>query len=290
MHRCIRPTPPAVFVAPYVLLAVMTASAAALPAAQRTDAEPSAVYRGAGTAVKFDVSPPLSSIVSAAEGSGVSRAFPAVDFGQDFALGPQDADPLVQSKVGPSAIPNPFISFDGPDNLCDCAPPSPNGDVGAHEFVLMTNVSLEIYDKAGNSLLGPVPNNVLWSGFGGPCETRNDGDPVALYDPLADRWLLTQFAVPEPTYYLCIAVSTTGDPTGSYYRYAFNTGTRFPDYPKYGVWPDAYYVSTAEFEGGMTFAGVGAYALDRARMLAGDPNAQAISFLVPPTQIGRAHV
>ena len=86
---------------------------------------------------------------------------------------------------------------------------------------------------------------------------------------------------PGAEYFNCVALSTTSDPTGRYYRYAFSTGTKFPDYPKYGVWPDAYYISTREF-GRFRFSGVGAYAVDRARMLAGDPNAGMVMFNVPP--------
>src|SRR5207237_3182333 len=112
-----------------------------------------------------------------------------------------------------------------------------------------------ICGSAGALGLGPRLNNTLWSGFGGACQTENAGDPVVEYDQMADRWLLTQFTSGGPTYYNCVALSTTADPTGSYYRWAFTTGTNFPDYPKYGMWPDAYYISTREFAGS-NFAGV----------------------------------
>ena len=86
-------------------------------------------------------------------------------------------------------------------------------------------------------------------------------------------------------FFECVAVSTTNNPTGSYFRYAIATGTNFPDYPKAGVWSDAYYFSTREFAGA-NFAGVGAYALNRAQALAGNPNPQVISFLTPPAGLG----
>ena len=110
----------------------------------------------------------------------------------------------------------------------------------------MCNLSFQIFDKAGNSLFGPVANNTLWAGFGGACQTSNSGDPVVLYDRAADRWLLSQFTA-APPYLECIAISTTNDPTGSYFRYSISTGNNFPDYPKAAVWPDAYYFSTREF-------------------------------------------
>ena len=142
--------------------------------------------------------------------------------------------------------------------------------------------------RLGQSLFGPAANNTLWSGFGGACQTQNAGDPVVLYDQLADRWLLTQFTAGSAPFFECVALSQTNDPTGTYYRWAIATGpsgNNFPDYPKAGMWPDAYYFSTREFAGGTggPFAGVGAYALDRVQALAGNPNPTMVGFLQPPS-------
>ena len=49
------------------------------------------------------------------------------------------------------------------------------------------------------------------------------------------------------------------------------------------MWPDAYYFSTREFLPNGNFAGVGAYALDRAQALVGNPNPTIVGFLAPPT-------
>ena len=87
----------------------------------------------------------------------------------------------------------PIISFDGNSNLCGCAPPDPNGAVGPNHVVTMSNLHFQIFNKTGTSLFGPAANNTLWAGFGGGCQTQNAGDPVVLYDQLADRWLLSQF-------------------------------------------------------------------------------------------------
>jgi len=145
----------------------------------------------------------------------------------------------------------------------------------------MSNLYFAVYDKTGTLLAGPFANNTLWAGFGGACQTENSGDPIVIYDQFADRWMLTQFTSAGPTYYNCVALSTTGDPTGTYYRWAFSTGSNFPDYPKYAVWSDAYYISTREFSSS-SYAGVGAYALNRTQMLAGNASPQVISFLVAP--------
>ena len=114
----------------------------------------------------------------------------------------------------------------------------------------MSNLSFQVFNKTGGSLYGPALNNTLWAGFGGACQTENQGDPIVLYDQIADRWMLSQFTANGPTYYNCVAVSTTPDPTGAYYRWAFSTGANFPDYPKYGFWSDALYISTRDFAAG----------------------------------------
>ncbi len=131
----------------------------------------------------------------------------------------------------------------------------------------MVNTAFAIFDKSGNLLAGPSPISLLWTGFGGPCETEDDGDPIVQYDHLADRWLVSKFAVPGGAagFHECIAISRGPNPvTDGWYRYDFRTPD-FPDYPKIGVWPDAYYMST--YEG----ANLGVFAFDRANMLAGNP-------------------
>src|SRR5207244_7993813 len=96
--------------------------------------------------------------------------------------------------------------------------------------------------------------------------TNNDGDPIAQYDKLSNRWVLTQFSVSTTPYLQCVAVSTTSDATGSYNRYAFQY-SQFPDYPKVGVWPDAYYISFNMFTS--TFTGAQVCAYDGTAMRAG---------------------
>ncbi len=136
------------------------------------------------------------------------------------------------------------------------------------------NLSIGVWDKDGNLLLGPIPGNSLWSGFGGACETHNDGDPIAQYDHLADRWMLSQFALFAPDgHHQCIAISQTGDPTGAWFRYDFLiSDTKINDYPHFGVWPDAYYMSINQFdENTFAWAGQGVVAFERDQMLLGQP-------------------
>jgi hypothetical protein len=251
------------------------------PSGDDADVAPRGVYQGVLTPSAFDESPPLSQMFIA-PGPGKLRP------NEDREVAPitmqfvPEVDPVVQSSALQADIPGPVVSFDAQSNISGVSPPDPNGDVGPNHIVTMSNLHFQIFNKTGTSVFGPAATNTLWAGFGGPCQTENAGDPVVLYDPISNRWMLSQFTSAGPSYFFCVAISTTPDPTGTYYRYAISTGSRFPDYPKAGVWPDAYYVSTREFTGS-TFNGVGAYALNRAQAVAGDPSAVIISFLAPPS-------
>jgi hypothetical protein len=186
------------------------------------------------------------------------------------------------------AIAAPLLTFEGlnnDDNLSTLGlrvnPPDPIGDVGPNNYVEMVNLVFAVYDKLGNKLVGPVPIGALWDGFAVPgCASRLAGDPVVLYDQFADRWLLTQFSDPAgPTFYNCLAISQTGDPTGAYFRYAFTTGPNFPDYPKWGIWRDSYIITTREF-GPTVEYGIGVYGLDRNKIIDGDPSARSVGFFL----------
>jgi hypothetical protein len=170
------------------------------------------------------------------------------------------------------------LNFPGAGNgdygfVPNAAPPDTNGAVGATQYVQWVNESFAVFNKSTGALVhGPVAGNTLWSGFGGGCETNNDGDPIVQYDKAANRWVMTQFSVTTTPFLQCVAVSTTDDATGTYARYAF-TQPNFNDYPKLGVWPDGYYVSFNMFSGNR-FVGGRACAFDRSTMLAGGPATQ----------------
>ncbi|MEO5721921.1 MAG: hypothetical protein ABIR71_10680 [Chthoniobacterales bacterium] len=246
-------------------------------------------YRGLAPVVRFDVSPALRDMQVIPPGPGQLRENEdreIMPFKVRFA---PEWDPAVQTTLsgkegsGGTEISGPIVSFNAQPNSSGVSPPDPVGSVGPNHIVAMANLSFQIFNKTGTSLFGPAANNTLWAGFGGPCQTTNSGDPVVLYDKLADRWLLSQFTSGVAPFFFCVAISQTPDPTGTYFRYAIATGNNFPDYPKVGVWPNAYYVSTREFLGSTgPFQGVGAYALNRAQAVAGNPAAQVISFLAPP--------
>lgn len=181
-------------------------------------------------------------------------------------------------------MPSASVSFDGINSVqsgCGCLPPDPNGAVGPNHYVQTVNTAIAVYDKSGHlAATFPKPMNSLWSGFNSSpaCRDNNDGDPVVLYDRYADRWIVTQFAIPgfmahsgTGVNYECVAVSTTGDPTGSYFRYAFpNTTGLLNDYPKLGIWPDGLYVTYNEFSNTTgAYAGAGFAVFDLNSMLTG---------------------
>jgi len=201
-------------------------------------------------------------------------------------------DLVAQQPTGSPIPAVTVLNFDGQSandnrNLLGFAfvPPDTNGAVGMTQFVQIVNVTFAVYDKRSGSLvLGPALINSVWKGFGGPCEAGNGGDPIVLHDQIAGRWLISQlqFNSTFTSNQQCVAVSTSSDATGSYNRYEFDFGSNLPDYPKFGVWPDAYYYTANIFPSGHTFAGAEACAFNRAAMLASAP-ATMVCFQNPPT-------
>lgn len=225
---------------------------------------------------KNDVSPPLRQIRAKrpTPRSGGSEEGPEnlSAFAGKAGL-PKMVDGALQVQSGSLQMPTPTANFEGVA-FYDSVPPDPNGDVGPDHYVQWVNREFQIFTKTGASVYGPAAGNVLWTGFGGICENLNDGDPIVQYDQIAGRWLMSQFAGwtdGSNGYYQCVAVSQTSDPTSSYNRYAFfMSNTLFNDYPKFGVWPDAYYMSIVNFQN-HSYAGLSAIAFDRAAMLDGHP-------------------
>ena len=243
-----------------------------------------------------DVSPPFSQMAVGASSNGGGRDNQNITARSTGALiSNPNSDPLATTFAGPLSGVTSALNFDGQsaqDNrdLFGFAfvPPDTNGAVGTKQFVQMVNVTIAVYAKSSGALeLGPAAIHSLWSGFGGLCELgggiptyADGGDPVVLFDHLAGRWLVTQLQYDTTLTHTaeCIAVSTSSDATGSYNRYEYDFGSNFPDYPKFGVWPDAYYNTINVFPP-HGFAGAEACAFDRNAMLAG-ATASAICF--PP--------
>lgn len=207
------------------------------------------------------------------------------DLKEELGETPSVEGPEVDRMMEVVAPPVAGVSFDGIP-ATGSLPPDTVGDVGPNHYIQMVNTAFVIYDKQGNVLAGPTPINALWAEFGGACETQNNGDPIVRYDHLADRWLLSQFALPGGAQGLheCIAISRTPDPVaGGWFLYDFPTidsatgNPVFPDYPKIGVWPDGYYMGTQR---GFPNGGLDVWAFERDQMLVGAP-ASLVQFSVP---------
>ncbi len=164
-------------------------------------------------------------------------------------------------------------NFDGIARVDNVYPPDTHGDVSSSHYVQVVNSRVSVYSKTGTLLLGPNPLSTIWAGIPAPWDGTNAGDPVVLWDETAQRWIISQFSLPDNNYAELVAVSQTSDPTGSWYRYVFQFGTEMPDYPKLGVWPDGYYLSFNQFKNGATYDGIGAAVLERSKMIAGNAGA-----------------
>jgi hypothetical protein len=226
---------------------------------------------------------------------------------------PLAGDPVRQTTDGVNGTtPLPGLSFEGTTDQDNGAllgflivPPDTNGDVGRKYFAQMNNLVFEFFDKkTGDSVLGPLPNNIFFTGTGNVCELTNDGDPIVLYDQQAKRWIFSQFALPvfndgdfpDLDGHQCFAVSKTSDPFGSYYLYDFvmakpEFGGVFAinDYPKLGLWRDGIYYTANDFECFLTsptscsffFTDASAAAFDKRAMYKGQA-AVAVQFKIGP--------
>jgi len=193
--------------------------------------------------------------------------------------------PAIEDAPVANNMPATEANFEGVNNVSGVLPPDTDGDIGYDPitgkkyYLQWVNLALQIWDVTNPAapvaqLASPVAGNTLWTGAGGICEANNDGDPITLYDHIANRWMISQFALSFPdNFHQCIAVSASGDPTGSWYLYDFQTSaTVMNDYPKFGVWPDGYYMSVNQFDGTTeSWAGAGVAVFERAQMLQGLP-------------------
>src|SRR5437764_3820565 len=216
------------------------------------------------------------------------------------------AQRLLNSVWKPApTMPGPLLTFDGisvAQSGCSCAPPDTDGDVGPNHYVEAVNSAFKIFDKTGNTLAGPTTYNSLFAPLiGTPCNGFNNGDPYVLYDPVADRWLISDFAFasfPGALFYQCIAVSQTSNPvTGGWFLYAVQVDATNPtflgDYPKFGFWNNpqpsgAYFLTVNLFSSPTTFNGVRVFAFDRGSMLSGGPT-NAIAFTIPIAGLGDSY-
>jgi len=183
-------------------------------------------------------------------------------------------DSAVQTEVLPFISATTLLNFDGINDAQagGFVPPDTNASVGSTQVVETVNVAYSVYNKStGARVMAPKSIQTLYTPLGGVCATGNLSDPVVNYDKAAGRWVITMIAFNNTftSNAACMAVSTTSDATGTYHVYAFSFGSKLPDYPKVGVWPDGYYVTSNSFPGGGAFSGADTCAMDRSKMLSG---------------------
>jgi len=147
-------------------------------------------------------------------------------------------------------------------------PNDPTGAAGPNHYIQSVNATpFKVFNKTTGANLLTANIGSLWS----PA-TGNEGDPIIMYDKYADRWFISQFGTSSDKK-IYIAISKTNDPTGAYYTYTFTSPT-FPDYLKFSIWENGYY---------MTSNGTSrVFCFERTKMLAGDATARAVSATFTP--------
>jgi hypothetical protein len=270
----------------------VTRAAGPAPADQEAPADLVPVV---GHAAAFGVTPAVRDLPAAVvpmKASGKTREIARFRQARRGAAprGPSSGDAALVSPSVLGGMPAPTLTFEGLSNFDSgqvsgsfVIPPDANGDIGPNHYVQSVNLVSRVFFRNGTPASPPFLVSSLFAVLGGPCAVTDDGNPIVLYDHLANRWLISQFSFPDfpdPPYYQCVAVSQTPDPTGAYFAYAFAMpGNNLNDAPRFGVWHDAYYMTDIQFLApAFDPNGSGAFAFDRTKMLAGDPTATFIYF------------
>lgn len=176
---------------------------------------------------------------------------------------PPTMDAALQLVPATHRLRTPLVSFNGQNG--SGYPPDPTGAAGPDHYVQAVNTAFRVYTKTGTGVGAAHNLSSLWAG------SADEGDPIVLYDRHADRWFISQFNSGSPNHML-LALSQTGDPTGAYYTWSFNF-TSFPDYPKFSVWWDGYYMTSNSSKTAIVF--------EREAMLTGSANARMVALSAP---------
>jgi hypothetical protein len=168
---------------------------------------------------------------------------------------------LIQSVDGTRPGPGQRLNINGLNS--NSAPHDPSGAAGLTYYIQATNATpCRIINKATGATVSNFTMGTLWN----PDLTQNSGDPIVMYDRYANRWFLAQFGTSGNKIY--IAVSTTSDPQGTWSCYSF-TSPAFPDYLKFSIWQDGYYMTSNQ-------SSQKVFAFERTAMLAGSPTARSV--------------
>jgi Bacterial Ig-like domain (group 3) len=225
--------------------------------------------------LEFAVTPPVRELPPHAHARGEKER----PLHRPFLRSGKVPDPVVQTSTPTFASAQGFNQWEGlgagyPGFSVTAVPPDPNIAVGPNHIVQWVNNAFVVFDKQGNEVEAPVDDGSFWGLLSTCTQLGGFSDPIVQYDRMADRWIIGEVAIPLlpgviGQFTQCFAVSTTSDPTGSYYTWAYGFGTDIPDYPKIGVWGDGYYVTFNIFHSTGAFVGPEACAWDRNGMLQG---------------------
>ena len=188
---------------------------------------------------------------------------------------PKGNDPLLQSRRNQirHIANNSLLTFEAAHTWAN--PSDPTGAAGPNHYVMAYNVAFKIFDKSGNVLVNDTNLSALFPGH------TSDGDPIVLYDSFADRFLITEFDITSNPNKFLVAVSQTADPVnGGWYVYAFDVAGGMPDYPKFSIWSDGYYV-TANKNANTASVSQVVFVMERDKMINGNTTAQMIGFPLP---------
>lgn len=185
---------------------------------------------------------------------------------------PKTPDETRQAEFGKISSKQPILSFEVVSSRS--TPTDPTGAAGPMHYVNAWNSGFSIFDKNGNRVSPPAS----LASIGGEFRNETLGDPIVIYDEFADRFLITQFSdTPES---FLVAVSRGPDPVNDgWFTYRFPTNGALPDYPKFSVWSDGYYVTTNKNSRTAASSQV-VYVFERDRMLEGQ-TAKVVSFPLP---------
>jgi hypothetical protein len=180
---------------------------------------------------------------------------------------PNGDDPLLylQENVVTKSSRDPILTFETTSNTA--TPSDPTGEIGRDYYFASWNSSFRFFNLDGTAASPPSSLSTL---FG----SDESGDPIAMYDSEADRYIITSMGSSG----LNFAISQTNDPILDgwhvYNAISFGTDGQFPDYPKFSIWSDGYYCTT-------NTSGNDLYVLERDKIIDGDPTASIQGFNAP---------
>ena len=185
--------------------------------------------------------------------------------------GPRAAKPVTETFAPLATSRHKATNFNGHSATEGLRPPDTHGAVGTTHFVQVTNSHIDMWTRQNTGPLPLAKSVTLATFFGYTTETLFD--PRVVYDSTWNRWIVTAdaFAESSTVQRFFIAVSTTADPTGSFFIYNLNVTffvNDFFDFPQLGIDQDAV-LFTANIFNGNSFHGADFFAVAKARLYNG---------------------